>query len=114
MVPHPEDSPAPFISEITPKAWGQIAHLPRETYLALQERLVALANMATAGRHPVPVPARGAEVETSLSFVMGELVALYEVDFQARVMRLLEVARRLSIGPRKAQGEATDTWASVG
>lgn len=113
-MPHTEDSPSPFTSEITPTAWGQISHLPRETYRALQERLQTLANMATTGRHPVPMPVRGAEVETSLSFVMDDLAVLYEVDFQARVIRLMEVARRLPMDPLKAQREAASPQASAG
>jgi len=113
-MPHTQDSLSPFTSQITPTAWGQIAQLPQEKYLALEERLRALANMATTGQHPVPVPSRGVEVECSLSFVVGDLAALYEVDFQARVIRLLEVARRLPMEPPKAQGGATDTRASAG
>jgi hypothetical protein len=113
-MPHTENSHAPFTSEIAPTAWSQLAHLPQETYLALMSRLRTLANMATMGRHPVPVPTSGAEVETSLSFVVGDLAALYEADFQARVIRLLELARRLPADPIRAPGEMPDNRASVG
>lgn len=88
-----------FTSEIAPTAWRQISRLPQDMYLALMARLRTLANLATVGRHPVPAPIRGANLETSLSFFLGDFAALYEVDFQGRVIRLLEIARRLPTDP---------------
>jgi hypothetical protein len=96
-----ENNLALFTSEIAPTAWKQISYLPQDMYLALQARLRTLANLATLGRHPVPAPIRGADLEASLSFLLGDFAALYEVDFQARVIRLLEIARRLPTAHRR-------------
>lgn len=85
----------PFIIEITPKAWKQIAQFPQDMYLVLQERLRTLVELASAGRHPSPASGHESPVELSSSFVVGDLAAIYEVDHQAGAIRLLEVARRL-------------------
>jgi mRNA-degrading endonuclease RelE of RelBE toxin-antitoxin system len=98
-----ENNLALFTSEIAPTAWKQISRLSQDMYLALQARLRTLANLATVGRHPVPAPIRGAGLETSLSFLLGDFAALYEVDFQARVIRLLEIAKRLPTDPLPPQ-----------
>lgn len=98
---------AVFTREIAPTARRQISHLPQEMSLALTARLRTLANLATVGRHPVPAPIRGADLETSLSFFLGDFAALYEVDFQSRVIRLLEIARRLPTDPLPVPIEKT-------
>lgn len=98
-MPSTEDSLSLFSSEIAPTAGQQFAHLPQETYRALLTHVRTLANLASLGWHPAPVPISGAGLKTSLSFRVGEVVALYEVDFQARVVRLLEVTRRLPTEP---------------
>jgi mRNA-degrading endonuclease RelE of RelBE toxin-antitoxin system len=97
-----------FTSEIAPTAWKQISRLPQDMYLALLARLRTLASLATVGRHPVPAPIRGANLETALSFLLGDFAALYEVDFQRRVIRLLEIARRLPTDPITVPTEKTD------
>jgi hypothetical protein len=102
-----------FTSEIAPTAWEQISRLPQDMYLALLARLRTLASLATVGRHPVPAPIRGADLETSLSFLLGDFAALYEVDFQGRVIRLLEIARRLPTDPYTVPTEKTDHRASA-
>lgn len=108
-----ENQLALFTSEIAPTAWKQISHLPQDMYLALLARLRLLASLATVGRHPVPAPIRGADLETSLSFLLGDFAALYEVDFQGRVIRLLEIARRLPTDPLTVPMEKTDHRASA-
>ena len=106
-MPYTEDSSALFCREITPNASMQIAHLPQEVFVALLARLRTLASLASTGRHPVPVPLSGAGVETSLSFMVGDFAALYEADFRERVIRLLEVTRRLPTDPITAHGDST-------
>jgi hypothetical protein len=113
-MPHTEPSCAEFTTEITPTAWMQIAYLPHSTYCDLVERLLALAKLASQGRHPVPLPIRGEVVETSMSFVMGDMVVLYEADFRARVIRLREVARRLPTAPLKSYREVAGDRAAAG
>jgi mRNA-degrading endonuclease RelE of RelBE toxin-antitoxin system len=93
MLAQTESSVCPFTVEITPTAWKQIAHLPQETYRVLRERLRAVAELAPVSWHPLA--ARPLQLETSLSFRVGEFAALYEADPHARRIRLLEVARRL-------------------
>jgi hypothetical protein len=108
-----ENQLALFTSEIAPTAWKQISRLPQDMYLALLARLRTLASLATVGRHPVPAPIRGADLETSLSFLLGDFAALYEVDFQGRVIRLLEIARRLPTDSHTVPTEKTDHRASA-
>ena len=113
-MPHTENSRSPFTTAIAPIAWMQIALLPQDTYAALMQRLHSLVNLATSGRHPIPVQMKGADVETSLSFVVDDLAALYEADFQARVIRLQEVARRLPMNPCVAPDEAPERQGAGG
>lgn len=89
-----ENSSALFSREIAPTAWQQISQLPQEVFVALLARLRILANLASIEPYPAPVSLRGIEVETSLSFSVGDFAALYEADFHMRVIRLLEVTRR--------------------
>jgi hypothetical protein len=110
---HTEDSSALFSREIAPTAWKQIAQLPQEVFVALLARLRILANLASTARHPEPVSLRGIEVETSLSFIVGDFAALYEADFQVRVIRLLEVTRRLPTDPVNAHGDAAASRTSL-
>jgi hypothetical protein len=93
MLAQTESSVCPFTVEITPTAWKQIAHLPQEMYRTLRERLRTVADLAPVSWHPLA--ACPPQVETTLSFMVGEFAALYEADPHARRIRLLEVARRL-------------------
>jgi mRNA-degrading endonuclease RelE of RelBE toxin-antitoxin system len=95
MMAQTESSFQPFTVEIMPTAWKQIAHLSQDMYRVLRERLRTLADLASAGWHPWQVPIHTTHVQASLSFMMGEFAALYEADTRSRVIRLLEVARRL-------------------
>jgi hypothetical protein len=104
----------PFIIEITPTAWKQIAHLPQDMYLVLQERLRTLVELASAGRHPRPAPGHESPVEISSSFVVGDLAAIYEADHQTRAIRLLEVARRLPAATLPADEESPSSSSSSG
>lgn len=76
----------PYSVEIAPAAWAQVAQLPRESYVALQERLRALAEQASSRR-------LFREGAPALSVALGDFVARYEVDEAREVLRLLEVAR---------------------
>jgi mRNA-degrading endonuclease RelE of RelBE toxin-antitoxin system len=112
MMADPDHSPCPFTVEITPTAWKQIARLHQETYRVLRERLCTLADMASAGQHPFPVPTCAEGVVVSLSFVVDDFAALYEVDTHSRILRLLEVARRLSTDTSKDHSTASIVHAS--
>jgi hypothetical protein len=85
----------PFTVEIMPTAWKQIAHLSQEMYRVLRERLQLLADLASAGWHPTLLPIHTAQVQGSLSFMVGNFAALYEADPHSRIIRLIELARRL-------------------
>jgi hypothetical protein len=104
----------PFIIEITPTAWKQIAQLPQDTYLALQERLRTLVELASTGRHPRPAPSHEPLVEISSSFVVGDLAAIYEADHHSRAIRLLEVARRLPTDTLAAHEESSSNSSASG
>lgn len=90
-----ESSVQPYTVEIMPTAWKQIAYLSQDMYRMLRERLKMLAELASAGWHPSALPIHTGQVHSSLSFVVGNFAALYEVDPHSRFVRLLEVARRL-------------------
>jgi mRNA-degrading endonuclease RelE of RelBE toxin-antitoxin system len=95
MMARTESSLQSFTVEIMPTAWKQIAHLSQDVYRMLRERLRMLADLASAGWHPSAMPIHTGQVRSSLSFMMGDYAALYEVDLHSRLIRLLEVARRL-------------------
>lgn len=104
----------PFIIEITPKAWKQIAQLPQDMYLVLQERLRTLVELASAGRHPSSASSHESPVELSSSFVVRDLAAIYEADHQAGAIRLLEVARRLPATMLPVDEETSSSRSSSG
>src|SRR5687768_4780799 len=95
MMAQTESSLQPFTVEIMPTAWKQIAYLSQDMYRMLRDRLKMLAELATAGWHPSALPIHTGRVQGSLSFVVGNFAALYDVDPHSRLIRLLEVARRL-------------------
>jgi mRNA-degrading endonuclease RelE of RelBE toxin-antitoxin system len=95
MMARTESTLQQFTVEIMPTAWKQIAHLSQDMYRMLRERLKMLADLASAGWHPSAVPIHTGQVQSSLSFVVGNFAALYDVDPHSRLIRLLEVARRL-------------------
>ncbi|HEX8698499.1 MAG TPA: hypothetical protein VF815_06670, partial [Myxococcaceae bacterium] len=97
----------PFTVEILPTAWKQIAYLSQDMYRQLRERLCMLADMASAGWHPSALPIHVGQVHSSLSVMVGDFAALYEVDPHTRLIRLLEVARRLPTEVPKFDVEQT-------
>jgi len=90
-----ESSLQPYTVEIMPTAWKQIAHLSQDMYRVLRERLKMVAELASTGWHPSAMPIHTGQVQSSLSFMVGNFAALYDVDPHLRLIRLLEVARRL-------------------
>jgi mRNA-degrading endonuclease RelE of RelBE toxin-antitoxin system len=105
MLAQPESSLRPFTVEISPTAWKQIAHLSQDMYRVLRERLRTLADLASVGCHPVHISTGKARVQATMSFMVGDFAALYEADPHSRIIRLLEVARRLPTSARKARRE---------
>ncbi len=105
MMAQTESSFLPFTVEIMPTAWKQIAHLSQDMYRVLRERLRVMADLASAGWHPSTLPIRTEQVQSSLSFMVGNFAALYEVDPRSRLIRLLEVARRLPTEAPKFDAE---------
>jgi mRNA-degrading endonuclease RelE of RelBE toxin-antitoxin system len=95
MMAQTEITLQPFTVEILPTAWKQIAYLSQDMYRMLRERLRMLAELASAGWHPSALPIHTGQVQSALSFMVGNFAALYEVDPHSRLIRLLEVARRL-------------------
>lgn len=78
--------------EFAPNAWTQVAHLPKEAYSMLQEKLKGLAEQAGVGRLSGGQPSGGPGTAPP-SFTFGDYVARYEVDEVRELVRLLAVAR---------------------
>jgi len=95
----------PYTIDISPAAWRQLASFPRETYLVVQERLRALAVLATEGRLPVPHSAQGGGKAASATFIVGDFAARYEADARARAVRLVAVENRMRTGSHGAKQE---------
>ncbi len=95
----------PFTVEIMPTAWKQIAHLSQDMYRVLREKLQLLADLASSGWHPSALPIHTAQVQGSLSFIVGNFAALYEADAYSRTIRLIELARRLPTEKPKTRPE---------
>jgi mRNA-degrading endonuclease RelE of RelBE toxin-antitoxin system len=101
----PNTSSPSYAVEVHPAAWRQLGHLSNNDYSVLQQRLTALATLASQGRLPNPLCLDGSGVETALSFTVGDFVLLYEVDPARAAIRLTEVTLRLAtipppVGPR--------------
>lgn len=88
-----------YAVEVDPSAWRQLGHLSNSDYGVLQQRLSALAMLASEGRLPNPLAVDDAGVETALSFTVGDFVLLYQVDPARAAIRLLEVTLRLATIP---------------
>ncbi|NMO16206.1 hypothetical protein HPC49_05510 [Pyxidicoccus fallax] len=85
-------------------AWGQVSHLPRDTYREIQARLESLAAQTSA--YPTPPP--DVEKEAAPSFRMGDLLIHYTVDPRRRLIRLMRISReRATPTVSKRQGEET-------
>jgi mRNA-degrading endonuclease RelE of RelBE toxin-antitoxin system len=98
------ESPTPFSSpsyavEVAPSAWRQLGHLSHQDYGVLQQRLTALATLASEGRLPDPRFIADAGVDTALSLIVGDFVLLYQVDPARAAIRLTEVTLRLTTIP---------------
>ncbi|MCP3139613.1 type II toxin-antitoxin system RelE family toxin [Pyxidicoccus xibeiensis] len=98
----PNSLPSSYAVEVDPSAWRQLGHLSNGDYGVLQERLTALATLASEGRLPDPRALQQAGVESMLSFTVGDFVLLYQVDPARTAIRLLEVTLRLSGIPPQA------------
>ncbi|NMO17980.1 hypothetical protein HPC49_04655 [Pyxidicoccus fallax] len=101
----PNVSSPVYAVEVHPAAWRQLGHLSNTDYGVLQQRLTALATLASEGRLPNPLSLEHTGLETALSFTVGDFVLLYQVDPARAAIRLLEVTLRLAtipppVGPR--------------
>ncbi|MFY0564973.1 type II toxin-antitoxin system RelE family toxin [Archangium lansingense] len=86
-----------YTVEISPSAWNQLAHLSLETYRRIREELDAVASaLAEECKEVLPGRMKGSGHPTSTpSVVVGDAIALYDVDHEHQRVLLLEVARRL-------------------
>lgn len=91
-----------YAVEVDPSAWRQLGHLSNNDYGVLQQRLSALAMLASEGRLPNPLAVGDVGLETALSFTVGDFVLLYQVDPARAAIRLLEVTLRLATIPPPA------------
>jgi hypothetical protein len=91
----------PYTVEIAPAAWGQLSHLSLEAYRAVLERATSLSRLAAVDALPTP------EEDGSRRFLLGDLVASYDVDSRRRILLLetLSPARAPS-APEQGQGPA--------
>ena len=64
--PTPPSSPS-YAVEVAPSAWRQLGHLSHQDDGVLQQRLTALATLASEGRLPDPSVIAAAGVDTALS-----------------------------------------------
>lgn len=103
----------PFTVEIMPTAWKQIAHLSQDMYRVLREKLQLLADLASSGWHPSALPIHTAQVQGSLSFMVGNFAALYEADAYSRTIRLIELARRLPTEKPKIHPDDAGAYPAV-
>ncbi|WP_164002554.1 hypothetical protein [Pyxidicoccus caerfyrddinensis] len=76
----------PYTVEIATEAWGQVSHLPRETYRAIQARLESLAWQAALASQDAPV-------EEVPSFRIEDLTIHYAVDARRRLIELVRISR---------------------
>ena len=103
----------PFTVENMPTAWKQIAHLSQDMYRLLREKLQLLADLASTGWHPSALPIHSAQVQGSLSFMVGNFAALYEADAYSRTIRLIEMARRLPTEKPKSGPEDAPAYSAL-
>ncbi len=100
----PRNIHRPFTVEIATDAWGQVSHLPRDTYRAIQARLESLAAQTSA----FPTPPPDVEREDAPSFRLGDLTIHYTVDPRRRLIRLMRISRERSTPVvSRRQGEET-------
>lgn len=86
-----------YTVEISPPAWNQLAHLSLETYRRIRDELDAVAIALGEGQNqvvPGTVKVSGHPASTP-SVVVGDAIAVYDVDHERQRILLLEVARRL-------------------
>lgn len=83
----------PYRVEITPAAWKQVAHLPQDAYVALQEWLRTVAERVSVERGSLTGSRAESPSPGDCSFTWGDLSARYEVDTERQVVRLTELAR---------------------
>lgn len=95
----PRNIHRPFTVEIVAEAWGQVSHLPRDTYRAIQARLESLALQSAQST------AEAANDEAP-SFYLEGLTVHYAVDARRRLIKLLRITReRGSAAPRSPREE---------
>jgi hypothetical protein len=80
------DAPLPYTVEIAPAAWGHLSHLSLEAYRAVLERMTSLSRLAAVDALPTP------ESDGSRRFLLGDLVASYEVEPRRRVLLLVTLS----------------------
>ncbi|WP_163994436.1 type II toxin-antitoxin system RelE family toxin [Pyxidicoccus caerfyrddinensis] len=97
--PTPHSLSSSYAVEVAPSAWRQLGHLSHQDYGVLQQRLTALATLASEGRLPDPRVIAEAGVDTALSLIVGDFVLLYQVDSARAAIRLTEVTLRLTTIP---------------
>jgi hypothetical protein len=85
-MPRDKSTVPPYSIDISPVAWRQLASIPQDVYLLVQQRLRELAAQAAEGRLP---SAGGLSREALASFIAGNLTARCVADGYARTVRLM-------------------------
>ncbi|MCP3144894.1 hypothetical protein [Pyxidicoccus xibeiensis] len=101
----PRNIHRPYTVEIVAEAWGQVAHLPTNTYRALQARLELVAAQAQSSGEGI--------LSDTPSFQVEGLTVHYAVDSRRRLIQLLEVSRERS-RPPASTSSATEEPTSRG
>lgn len=102
----PRNIHRPYTVEIVADAWGQVSHLPRDTYRAIQARLESLA--IKSSEHAA-TPGEGTPEEVP-SFRVDHLTIHYVVDARRRLIRLMRISRERSTpAVSRSQGEESSS-----
>jgi hypothetical protein len=75
--------------DISPVAWRQLASIPQDAYLLVQQRLRELAVQAAEGRLPGYTPSGGIQREAFTAFSVGNVIARCVADGHSRIVRLM-------------------------
>ncbi len=84
------NSGAPSFSiDISPVAWRQLASIPQDAYLLVQQRLRELAALAAEGRLPASASTGSMQKEAFAAFKVGNFTARCVADGHSRIVRLM-------------------------
>lgn len=87
-----------YTVNIAPTAWRQLGAVPMELFQRIRRELDAIAALATQKALPSLESLKSSSSSAALSFSLENLILVYEVNEERRVLTLLEVSQRLPVG----------------